>query len=398
MPEINDFEEERVGQENEEDILGLNTQDFSQAVLWATDWTTETVISQLKKGNIELSPSFQRRDAWGNDRKSRFIESLILGLPIPQIILAERKEKKGSYIVIDGKQRLLSIRQFAVTEPQDTFNALKLSDLQYLKDLNKKTFSDILEEFDFSKYNTAFENQSIRTVIIRNWPNQQFLYTVFLRLNTGSLPLSPQELRQALIPGDFTFFIDEFSSASAAIQKSLGLKKPDYRMRDAEIVVRYYAFKNFIQLYTGKLKEFLDDACRKLNEEWKQSDQNIKEQAVELELAIEATFIIFKENAFSKYASGKYTKIFNRPVFDLMTYYFSQKLIREAAVNNQKLVTDAFENLCTADGSFLRSLETSTKDIEPLTKRFSTWGNTLKNILNINFGVPERTPNGINVI
>src|SRR5476651_6598 len=95
---------ENEGQENESD-LHANRLTFSQAVVWGTDWTTETILSQLKRGNIELNPAFQRRDAWGRAGKSKFIESLILGLPIPQIILAESKEKRGTFIVIDGKQR-----------------------------------------------------------------------------------------------------------------------------------------------------------------------------------------------------------------------------------------------------------------------------------------------------
>ena len=138
-----DIEEEKVGQENEDDLQGLNKDNFSDAVLWGTDWTTETVISQLKKGNIELSPSFQRRDAWGVDRKSSFIESIILGLPIPQIILAERKDKRGAYIVIDGKQRLLSIRQYSVTEENDEFQPLKLGGLKVLDELNGKSYKEI---------------------------------------------------------------------------------------------------------------------------------------------------------------------------------------------------------------------------------------------------------------
>jgi hypothetical protein len=69
----------------------------TQAVLAATDWTTQTVLIQLTKGNIELNPNFQRRDAWRPARKSRFIESLILGISIPQLVLAERKNKKLIY-------------------------------------------------------------------------------------------------------------------------------------------------------------------------------------------------------------------------------------------------------------------------------------------------------------
>ena len=79
---------------------------FSDAVLHSSDWTVETLFSQLKRKNIDINPRFQRRDAWDSGKKSRFIESIILGLPIPQIVLAERKGERGRYIVLDGKQRL----------------------------------------------------------------------------------------------------------------------------------------------------------------------------------------------------------------------------------------------------------------------------------------------------
>ena len=115
-----DFVEVPDQTETVEDIDGLDQRTVSQAVVSGADWTTETVISQINKGNIQLNPRFQRRDAWESDRKSRFIESLIIGLPLPQLVLAEAKNKRGSYIVIDGKQRLLSIRQFAAEYVRET--------------------------------------------------------------------------------------------------------------------------------------------------------------------------------------------------------------------------------------------------------------------------------------
>lgn len=390
-----DIEEEKVGQENEDDLQGLNKDNFSDAVLWGTDWTTETIISQLKKGNIELSPNFQRRDAWGVDRKSSFIESIILGLPIPQIILAERKDKRGSYIVIDGKQRLLSIRQYSVTDENDEFEPLKLGGLKVLDDLNGKTYQEVSEQLDFSKYNNAFDNQSIRTVIIRNWPSQTFLYTVFLRLNTGSLPLSPQELRQALNPGHFTTFADTFSIESVQIRKALNIKKPDYRMRDVEVVVRYFAFKNYIENYTGNLKEFLDNTCAALNEEWKKDNSNILNQAQELNNAIDHTYETFGSNAFSKYGNNEFTGVFNRPVFDLMTYFFSVPEIRNASSGKKRELVDYFVYLCIYDIEFLKSLEASTKNTTAVVKRFNEWGNGLKKILNLNIGVPQKGDVGI---
>src|SRR2546430_607876 len=110
-----------------------------------------------------------------------------------------------------------------------------------------------------------FQNQTIRTVVLRAWPDDDFLYRVFLRLNTGSVKLAPQELRQALLPGPFVRFVEERSAESDSIRRALNLTAPDFRMRDAELLVRYYAFANFLARYTGNLKAFLDDTCSRLN-------------------------------------------------------------------------------------------------------------------------------------
>ncbi|WP_299512098.1 DUF262 domain-containing protein [Mucilaginibacter sp.] len=398
MTLFNIEEEEKVGQETEEDLHLGEKQKFGEAVLWATDWTTETIISQLKKGNIELSPSFQRRDAWGPDRKSRFIESLILGLPIPQIILAERKDKKGSYLVIDGKQRLLSIRQFCADKDGDTFDPLILSSIEIVPGINGKTHAQIVSNASLTTLITAFENQSIRTVIIKNWPNQEFLYTVFLRLNGGSLPLSPQELRQALNPGKFIDFADELSISSIGIKKVLRIEKADYRMRDTEIIVRYFAFINFMNKYNGNLKDFLDKACEKLNKDWDKSSKEIIHQAEQLELAISCTFAIFGDrDGFSKYSKGTFTGLFNRPIFDIMTYYFSDPIIRESALNHSAVVKQAFIDISNNNPDFLRSLETSTKNTENTAKRFSTWGEQLKAVLGLSFPIPQRAIVGIEI-
>jgi hypothetical protein len=87
--------------------------------------------------------------------------------------------------------------------------------------------------------------------VIRNWPDEKFLYQVFLRLNTGSVPLSPQELRQALHPGPFSSFVDSFSGSSIEIRYILGLSAPDFRMRDAELVIRYFAFRIIYAIIRG---------------------------------------------------------------------------------------------------------------------------------------------------
>ena len=76
-------------EENEEDHQA-NEMDFSDAVVWGTDWTTETIARQIAKGNIDLNPNFQRRDAWSGGEKSKLIESLMLNIPVPPIVLPRR--------------------------------------------------------------------------------------------------------------------------------------------------------------------------------------------------------------------------------------------------------------------------------------------------------------------
>ncbi|MBR8827737.1 MAG: DUF262 domain-containing protein [Gomphosphaeria aponina SAG 52.96 = DSM 107014] len=173
--------EEEFGFEDEQDepeVVKFNIKQISEIVVYGTDWTTETILNQLTRGNIDLNPRFQRRDAWNIKRKSRFIESLILGLPIPGIVLAEKK--KGNYLVLDGKQRLLTILQFYNKSESDN-NNFKLRELQLLSDLNGLKWQDF--QISHLEHLNALDNQTIRTTIIRNWDSEDFLYRVFLRLN-----------------------------------------------------------------------------------------------------------------------------------------------------------------------------------------------------------------------
>src|SRR5271169_836266 len=130
---------------DEQDVAEQLTPGAVAAVVSGTDWTAETIVSQLERGNIQLNPRFQRRDAWKLDRKSRFIESLIVGLPIPQIVLAESKLERGKFIVLDGKQRLLTILQFwGLGEGEN--NAYPLSGLTLRSDLLKTSFNKLSKD------------------------------------------------------------------------------------------------------------------------------------------------------------------------------------------------------------------------------------------------------------
>ena len=369
---------EEVGEESSEQLT-VNPNNIGQAVIWGTDWTTETINTQMVKGNIDLNPKFQRRDAWNNNEKSCLIESLMLGIPVPPIILAESKSKRNTYIVIDGKQRLLSIRRFYAekqmheSDKTEEFKPLKLSGLTVLKDLNGKLKNQIDND-----YITDLENQAIRTVIIKNWPDEEFLYTVFLRLNTGSKKLSPQELRQALKPGDFLSYLDDATAASSTMRKMLRTKIADPRMRDIELALRFYAFKYFVESFNGNLKEFLDYTCEQLNRRWNEESEVFKKDFLALESAIEFSYYLMEdESPFSRYSDDNSSNRFNRSIYELFTFYFSIEEIRKSIECKKTEFILKFKEL-NNNPEFISAVSDTTKSPFKVVSRFSLFADVLK--------------------
>lgn len=355
---------------------------FREAVLHATDWTTETIVSQLRRGNIVLNPSFQRRDAWKPQQKSRFIESLILGLPIPQIVLAESKERRGKFIVLDGKQRLLSILQFwGLGEGRK--NEYALSGLEIRTDLMRKKLSHLESDPDLEDDLNALLNQPIRTVVIKNWPTVDFLHLVFLRLNTGSVKLSPQELRQALFPGPFSDWVDEAAVNSDAIKKLLNLREPDYRMRDIEVLSRYLAFTFFLEDYRGRMKRFLDLSFERFNEDWEDWEPRLTAALAEFETAVHSLVQVF-DNSVGKKPGSKH---FNRAVFDFLVFYSREERVRNAIPGKTAEVRAAFEKLFE-DAEFKSATERDTAGIPNTVERLSKWGQALGAVLGEDLPIP----------
>jgi hypothetical protein len=356
---------------------------FSQAVLYASDWTVETVVSQLARGNIELNPDFQRRDAWSSRNKSRFIKSIVLGLPIPQIVLAERNNQRGRYIVLDGKQRLLSLLQFT-GKFEGEQNAFRLSGLEVRTDITRRQFKHFENKPELQDDLNAFLNHTIRTVVIRNWPGMEFLHLVFLRLNTGSLKLSPQELRQALIPGPFSTYVDKAASESAGLKTVLSRDTPDPRMRDVELLVRYLSFRNFLNDYNGRMKAFLDKSCERLNNSWQDMESIVRQQVNDFEQGIVCLLDIFGPSRIARKFSSQ---SFNRAVFDALIFYASIPKIAEAMRSNHEAVGTAYDS-AMADPGFLLAVESDTAGIPHTFERLTYWGEHLSEAVGLQFGRP----------
>jgi hypothetical protein len=129
-------------------------------------------------------------------------------------------------------------------------------------------------------------------------------------------PLSAQELRQALHPGEFVNFLDDRSVKSQVLKKIFKNKNTnngDFRMRDVELLLRYVAFYYFLSKYDGNIKLFLNMTCESLNNKWSEKKNDIENVVDQFENAVEATIFIFGDKNFSRvWDTTKYRSQFNR--------------------------------------------------------------------------------------
>lgn len=348
------------------------------AVVQGTDWTTETIVAQMRRRNIVLNPSFQRRDAWSISRKSELIESLIVGLPVPQIVLAEAKNERGKFIVLDGKQRLLSLLQFWGESDGDN-NAFRLSKLKLRPKLSRVNFAELSTDPQFDEDYNSLCNESIRTMVIRNWANENLLHEVFLRLNTGSVKLSPQELRQALEPGPFTTYVDEVSGELESLQELLRITRPDPRMRDVEILSRYIAFRFLSQSYTGRMKDFLDFCFRTMNAGWTENRGAVEAAVQDFDNGLVELLLTFDGRPARKPNSPQ----FNRAIFDALIYFHANAEVRAAASLKRPELKNAYNSLFAPGSRFSVAVESDTAGKPNTLARFQEWARCLNEVLDL---------------
>jgi len=350
-------------QEDENDLEGQIS--FKDAVVLNADWTIETINLQIKKGNIDLQPGFQRRVAWDDTRKSRLLESIVVGMPVPNIVLAENKDHRGRFIVIDGKQRLVAISEFLNGD-------YKLKGLDIRHDLNDKFFSDLpTEDREY------LENATLRSTLIRNWKDQKFLYAIFFRLNSGSLPLSPQELRKALIGGNLLDSIETYLTNSNSFKRVFG-DVLDKRMRDSELVLRFIAFDRGLNDYRGDFKEFLDSTTKYFESDWKTREAEAAKVFARLDAALDISHALFGHDTFKKWLGDRYERVINRAIFDCIARFFADSAVAAVIAGNEAASVNAFKAICQ-DRDFKDSIEKTPKTVHATFHRIDAWGAVLAN-------------------
>lgn len=365
---------------NDEIVEDIQSDTSSELVVYSRDWTIATIVSQIEQSNIDLNPKFQRRNAWDDARRSKLIESLVASLPVPEIVLAEDPQKKKAFIVIDGKQRLLTIAGF-LDPTIDYWKKAELRGLKLRPELNGQTFDQIKADPDFSDQYREFMNADVRCTIISNFKSDDALYDIFYRLNTGSVPLSTQELRQVLHKGPFADHLITITSTFQPIHEVLGLTGPDTRLKDVEVVLRFIGIVRYGTLYQGNLKKFLDTVMETVTSNWSVERAVIDQTYSELNTGISnLTKVLGKGLIGRKYVDGAWESRFNRVLFEVEAFYLRLVPADQVATGKVKFVKGL--QALFANPEFRSSVESTTKTNDRYELRFQL----MRDLVNESFG------------
>jgi hypothetical protein len=266
----------------------------------AVDFSFGEIVNLHSDGEIIISPEYQRLFRWSDEQKSRLIESILVQLPIPPIFLIENDD--GILELIDGLQRVSSVIQF-IAPAKIQKEALRLVGCDLVKELNGKVF-DNLSLPD----RLRIKRTPIRAIIIKRQGSSYIKYELFKRLNTGGSLLSAQEIRNCssrMIEGGEDFYANIKLLAAYGPFKTAISRLPENAVNekgDEELVLRFFAVKNFIYGYHGNVQEWLDSYMEAIlfkNEEF----DFVKERAI-----FENVFALISEkfegDAFARHRDG----------------------------------------------------------------------------------------------
>ena len=222
------------------------------------DFSFNELADMHKAGELVIDPEFQRMFRWSDGAQARFIESLLLELPVPPIFLIEREDR--IYELIDGLQRVSSFLHFRgeLWIDGEYLDPLVLSDCDIVRELNGYTYADLPRSLEIK-----LKRSYIRAEILRKESDARLRYYMFKRLNTGGEILSFQEVRNAtirLLSNDFNQFIIELSkNADFALCTAIISEAARKRRFDQELVLRFFAFKNNMASYVHDVADFLTE-------------------------------------------------------------------------------------------------------------------------------------------
>lgn len=385
--------------ENEtDDEIDSDEDDKRKLYVDKVDKSTSDLFRMIVERELNLQSDYQRRFVWDKKTMSKFIESLLLSIPIPTIFLAENND--DTFEVIDGQQRLTTIFAFMksklsnneiknLPENLQGLDDLTLSGLETLKQFNQKSYCDLIE------MQRKFNNVSLPVVIIKKDSTEDIKYDIFSRINSGSIKLNNQELLNVMYRGVLINSLNE-ASQKEEVDKSFG-SRPVLKKRFGynEILLRAKVIEGFIDDVNWKLNRVEVKNKDKLKKEYRAYNGRLntaileylkeyrddKDEAAKLEEfiknSVSKVYDVFGDEAFIRINKPKSTSI-NKTIAELQLVVLS-KFKEDIVVKNKELIKQSFSDFLknVDENIFLRGTNNTTS----VEKRYE-WGKYLSSILN----------------
>lgn len=322
----------------------------------------KSLVDEIRTQELIVRPSFQRNRVWDRSRQSKFVESILLNIPIPTLFFAEDDDK--TKVVVDGQQRLLALKDFLE-------NQYPLRNLEVLPGLIGKRFDDLTE-----RQQRIIRNRTLRCLVISARSDSEIRFQVFERLNQGGVPLNAQEVRHCVYRGELNDLLHELVTNKTWLSL-YGSEAPHTRMVDRELVLRFFAIRDALPEYKPPLKTLLNNFMRSHRHPDREERDALQST---FESAVAAVAAVFSDHPFrrlSKTDNGPtWDRNVNRAVLDVQLIVM-EGMELEWLNDNQKAVQDEFMRLCLEDSVFADAISRATADKSRLEYRLRTWANGL---------------------
>jgi len=346
--EVYKIEREQVGDDDKvvENIINPTLIDVDTVTL-----SISVLIDNMKQGIIEMDTDsyFQRHtNLWDKVRQSHWIESILVRLPLPTLFFDTTND--NNWLVVDGLQRLSSIRNFCIDK------TLKLTNLEFLHHLDGMGWDDIGEDLQ----RVIEETQVIIHKIMPGTPTD-VKFNIFKRINTGGLKLHPQEIRHALFQGKSAEFLAELAQSEKFISATNGKISPR-RMEDRDFVNRFLCFYLFGYKDYHSIDTHMSKAMASISGK---SDNELYTIRKDFEKAMILAEEIFEEEAFRKIHDEYYNlPPINKALFDALSVQFA--LLNDDEIQklrkNKIQFKETLKERLSSDALFFTSISSATGD------------------------------------
>jgi len=294
-------------------------------------------LIKLEEDENELFvPDYQREHTWPEDRQSKFIESVLIGLPIPYLFVADIPGKEGRLEIVDGSQRIRTLADFLQ-------NKLRLSELQKLEKLNGFTYADL----PVSRQR-RFNRHTLRMIELTEKADEEVRRDIFERINTGSQELTDMEVRWGVHDSPFLDFIRECSQ-DPIFAKLAPLNAASVKRRERqEFVLRFFAYLHNYTEFDRSVVKFLNDYLEKTQKKFTEATKKkMKSEWSSMLAFVEKTF----PSGFSKAKGHTRTP---RIRYEALAVGSALALRQEPTLKVESiawLTSDEFKKLTTSDAS-----------------------------------------------